>query len=801
MRMATETAPGKGGLSFHPIFTQGKNPYTEIEWEKRDIRVKDWETGAIIFSQDAFRVPANWSDNAGQIVASKYAFGPEWKRESGVDAVVGRVVKSITNWGENHGYFASERDARTFHRELAHLCLHQYGAFNSPVWFNVGIHETRGLEGSGTVWHWNEGALGDYGVLGAAKKTTQSYVYPQTSACFIQGVEDTMESLMSLAVSEAMLFKHGSGTGTDFSTIRSKRERLSTGGVPSGPISFMRIYDRIAATIKSGGKTRRAAKMQTLLASHGDIMEFIHAKGREERKAHMLIAAGMDNSFNSEAYDTVAFQNANFSVRYTANFMTSLTLSDSEEQSWPLQAVTTQEVLEWINPHVIWDAMAEETWRCGDPGAQFVDTINAWHTCPFSVNGEEMRPINSSNPCSEYLFQDDSACNLASLRLTRFVENGVFRTDLFKQAIRVFIVAQEILIDMGSYPTEAICRNQHDFRTLGLGFADLGGLLMGMGLPYDSDEGRAFAGCVSALMTAHGYCVSAEMAAQFGAFEGFQANREPMLTVIGKHVKTIMELGDDVTWGMNNKLYPLWNEALDAWILAEKGGLLHGYRNAQISVIAPTGTIAFMMDCSTTGIEPPLGLVVYKTLAGGGNMIVVNAAVVSGLVALGYERHYSSSLVEVLLETVERDGHLADSALLKPEHLAVFDCALAAPGSTRTISWEGHLNMMATVQPFISGAISKTVNVPESFTAQQIADVYYQAWRKGLKCVAIYRDRSKKSQPITLDKPVILADEAAWGAAVDSEAGVCCSCSAPFLVVAGTCSVCPLCGASQGGCL
>jgi ribonucleoside-diphosphate reductase alpha chain len=771
----------KKGLKFSRVFTDG-SPYQKIQWQSRDIRVKDWQTGEIIFSQDKFRVPSFWSENAGQIVASKYAFGPKDAREQGVSEVVGRVVRSIADFGEENGYFSYD-ESIIFRDELSHLMLHQYAAFNSPVWFNAGIYKSWGLSGSGRVYHWDKDKVAE---------THESYRYPQTSACFIQSVDDTMESLMALAVAEAMLFKHGSGTGTDFSMVRSKREFLSTGGTPSGPVSFMRMYDRIASIVKSGGKTRRAAKMQTLGCWHPDIMEFIRAKGNEERKAHLLIKGGMDNSFNGEAYDTVAFQNANFTVRYTNEFMQSL--KDIELQPWKLIAVTNGSVIEKIDSNVIWNAMAEETHRCGDPGAQFADTINHWHTCPRDKTDLYDTPICSSNPCSEYLFIDDSACNLASLRLTKFWRDGKFQIDEFKHAVRIMVIAQEILVDMGSYPTAKIAQNQHDFRTIGLGFADLGGLLMKMGLAYDSEEGRAVAGCISAIMTGTGYCVSAEMAKYFGEFEGFNANSVAMLAVIEKHRSAIKELGYGIRdRGIHDRVRYLGTEAESCWDLAFSMGVKWGYRNAQISVVAPTGTIAFMMDCDTTGIEPPIGLVAYKTLAGGGNMVIVNDAVSEGLWRLGYS-HLAISTIQTYLT---EHGHLDGCAFLEPEHLAVFDCALAPNGCDRIISYCGHLAMMAAVQPFISGAISKTVNMPKESTVKDIADAYYLAWEMGLKCVAIYRDESKSSQPVTLNKP----SELETLSILTSDDGPrCINCSSTVLVTAGTCAVCPNCGTPQGGC-
>lgn len=768
-----QSATRKGGLSISRVFSANNTP---IEYEERDIRVKDWQTGEVIFAQDGFAVPKTWSENAGNIVASKYAFGPEGEREAGVDVIVNRVAGSITHYGWTHGYFATLNDSLNFYEELSALCMNQYGSFNSPVWFNVGIYKTRNLTGSGEVWHWNE-------ALNQPSLTTESYRYPQTSACFIQSVEDSMESIMDLARSEAMLFKHGSGSGTDFSKLRSKRETLSTGGKPSGPLSFMKVYDRIASVVKSGGKTRRAAKMQTLSGSHPDIMDFIRAKGKEERKAHLLIKGGMDNSFNSEAYDTVAFQNANFTVRLSDEFMY-MYVEDGEVE---LIAVTTGDVIETVKASSIFNAIAEETWVCGDPGVQFLDTINEWHTCPYDVTGTISMPINSSNPCSEYLFQDDSACNLASLRLTKFVENGVFNVDKFKHAVRIFIIAQDILVDHGSYPTKKIAQNQHDFRTLGLGFADLGGMLIRMGIAYDSVEGRDMAGAIASILSGEAYIVSSEMAVALDPFAGFAKNRTPMLRVIKQHESFTMFRTASLAYGSPSGR--LWLEAVDIWSKARAMGVCSGYRNAQVSVIAPTGTIAFMMDCDTTGIEPSIGLIAYKTLAGGGHMVLVNPAVKEGLESLGY----SSETVHSISQYVSEHGMVVGCMDINPDNLDVFDCALAPKGCDRFINYSGHLGMMAAVQPFISGAISKTVNVPEDFTVEQIAETYYEAWELGLKCVAIYRDKSKSSQPVTLDKPDELN-------VADDESRSCSKCKSPILMVAGTCTVCPSCGTTQGGC-
>ena len=669
-----------------------------------------------MFEQHGIEVPSTWSQTATNIVASKYFRGqigsPD--REDSVRGLISRVADTIRSWAEAQGYFASAEDLQAFSDELTHLLVHQKMAFNSPVWFNVGIEK-----------------------------------HPQSSACFINSVQDTMESILGLARTEGMLFKFGSGTGSNLSSIRSSKEPLAGGGTASGPVSFMRGYDAFAGVIKSGGKTRRAAKMVILNTDHPDIVEFVNCKAEEERKAWALIDAGYDGSFNVRggAYDSVFFQNANHSVRVTDEFMRAVV----EDREWETKYVLSGEPCERFRARDLMNQMAEAAWQCGDPGIQYDTTVNDWHTCPNTAR------INGSNPCSEYMFLDDTACNLASLNLMKFVgEDGEFDTEAFRAAARTTITAQEILVDNSSYPTPAIDRNSHEYRPLGLGYANLGVLLMDRGLPYDSDAGRAYAAAVTALMHGEAYAQSARVASAMGPFAGYAKNAEPMLRVIDKHRKHAHMVDSTLV------PKPLLDAALDVWDEAYALGAQHGYRNSQVTVLAPTGTIGFMMDCDTTGIEPDIALVKYKKLVGGGVMKIVNQSVARVLRKLGY----TPIEVEDILRHIDEKEMIEGAPHLKDEHLAIFDCAFPPRDGKRSIHWMGHIKMMAAVQPFLSGAISKTVNMPTDATPEDIQQAYVEGWKLGLKAIAVYRDGCKRSQPLSTSKHEAKATEETPAAAV-----------------------------------
>ncbi len=724
---AVGTAQSKGLRMEHIFSTPGVHPFEQLEWETRSAKIST-DNGEVIFEQDNIEVPACWSQLATKVVASKYFYGDveSGQREHSVKQLVHRVCKTIAERGKRDGYFVTEEDAEIFYSELTWLCVNQYGAFNSPVWFNVGLYDVYGVAGSKHNFHWDPQRK-------EAVACENSYEYPQASACFIQSVKDSMEDIMRLAASEAMLFKHGSGTGTDLSTLRSSREKLSGGGKPSGPLSFMRVYDQIAAVIKSGGKTRRAAKMQSLKISHPDIKEFITCKAEEERKAWALIEAGYDGDYNNEAYGSVMFQNSNLSVRVTDEFMQAV----EKDDKWSTYAVTTGEKMGEHSARELMDLIADGTRICGDPGLQYHSTVNRWHTCPNSG------PINASNPCSEYMFLDDSACNLASLNLMKFRrENSSFDVAAFKKAIRIFIIAQEILVDNGSYPDRAIAVNSHLFRALGLGYANLGSLIMSWALAYDSDQARAIAAAISALLTGAAYAASAEIASIKGPFEEFSKNSDAMLKVASMHRQYAYDIPE------SHCPDDLRNAAKDAWDEAFDAGSKVGFRNAQATVLAPTGTIGFLMDCDTTGIEPDIALVKYKLLAGGGMLKLVNKTVPMALDRLGYSANDIRSVCDYIDENETIEG--ADK--LNPDHLPVFDCAFKPRNGKRHIHYSAHLKMMAAVQPFISGAISKTINMPKESTTEEIAAAYMEGWKLGLKAVAIYRDASKKLQPVSTKK-------------------------------------------------
>jgi ribonucleoside-diphosphate reductase alpha chain len=748
---------GKKSLTIERVFSDPKiKPFDQIEWERRTAEITD-DANKVIFKQENVEVPKSWSLLATKVVVSKYFYGEQntSERETSVRQLIHRICRTIADWGIADGYF-SKADGEIFYEELSWLCVNQCGAFNSPVWFNVGLFHQYGIgkkSGKGN-WFYNR-------KTGEAERAATQYEYPQGSACFIQSVQDNMEDIMRLASSEAMLFKYGSGTGTDLSPLRSSKEKLSGGGRPSGPMSFLKVYDQVANVVKSGGKTRRAAKMNTLRDWHGDIEEFIDAKQKEEKKAWALIEQGYDGSYNGDAYGSVMYQNENLSVRASDEFMQAA-IGGKE---WWTRAITTGKPLEKKDAAKLLFKIAEGTWTCGDPGMQYDGAIQKWHTC----KGTE--PIHSTNPCSEYVFVNNTACNLASLNLMKFKSvSDKFDIERFKAAVRIFITAQEILVDNASYPTKDIAENSHIYRTLGLGYANLGSLCMSYGLPYDSDEGRALAGAITAIMTGHAYEQSAEIAANIGAFPGYcdarcahvqkplaKDNVDSMLGVIKQHREAVETIQP------SREFNYLKDEARKTWDGALAKGRQHGYRNAQVTVLAPTGTIAFSMDCDTTGIEPDIALVKYKLLAGGGMLKIVNRGVPDALRRLGYGETETANILAHIekIDTIEDiqdfNGESAQGVItvksgLKPEHLPIFDCAFKPARGKRSIHYLAHLKMMAAAQPFISGAISKTVNMPKESTVEEIRDTYVQAWKLGLKCVAIYRDGSKRSQPLNTKK-------------------------------------------------
>jgi ribonucleoside-diphosphate reductase alpha chain len=774
------------GLSFRRLFTKpGVSPYDELEWDLRLAQITDAQ-GNVIFEQKDVEVPKDWSMTATNIVASKYLHGkvgtPE--RETGVRQLVTRVAETIRNWGLDQGYFKSPEDGATFHDELVHILVRQYAAFNSPVWFNVGCDRIE-PNSDARNWHWNPRTQQvEFGVTG--------YSHPQCSACFINSVKDSLDSILTLAKTEGMLFKWGSGTGTNLSSLRSSTEGLSGGGTASGPLSFMKGFDAFAGVIKSGGKTRRAAKMVILNVDHPDIVEFVECKQKEEAKAHALVAMGYDGSHpDSDAYSSIFFQNANNSVRVTDDFMYAV-MRDTE---FSTKSVRDGSVMKTYKAKDLLKKISEATWHCGDPGMQYDTTTNRWHTSKNTAR------INASNPCSEYMFLDDSACNLASLNLLKFAPNGTFDVEAYRHAVDILITAQEILVDNAGYPTEMIMRNSHDYRPLGLGYANLGALLMAAGLPYDSDTGRDYAACVTAIMCGEAYLQSSKIAEQCpsltpateptkknlaesnlganlagtsnvrvgtshvgtdafvrpatlseakgsaaapqtmpgGACPGWYINRESFLDVIRMHRASVNNINkNNVPAALHESSKTCWDEAL-------AHGEKFGYRNSQVTVLAPTGTIGFMMDCDTTGVEPDLALVKYKKLVGGGMIKIVNQTVPTALFKLGYDHDQANAIVSY----IDATGTIEGAPHIKDDHLAVFDCSFKPAKGTRSIAYMGHLRMIAAAQPFISGAISKTVNLPENASVEDIMEAYLQAWKLGLKAVAVYRDGCKKSQPLS----------------------------------------------------
>ena len=686
------------GLQFRRYFTRdGVHPFDEVEWETRDAVIPNFKDGGNAFEQREVEFPKSWSQNATNIVAQKYFRGtlgtPE--RESSVRQLVSRVADTIKGWGIKDGYFASDEDANVFGEELSHILVTQKAAFNSPVWFNIGVKG----------------------------------VPQQASACFILAVEDEMSSILNWYVEEGTIFKGGSGSGINLSNLRSSKEGLGGGGTASGPVSFMRGADASAGTIKSGGKTRRAAKMVILNADHPDVRDFIWCKSREEQKARALRDAGFDMDLDGKDSHSTQYQNANNSVRVTEEFIQAYL----EDRDWKFKAVKTGEPIDSVRARDLMREIAQAAWECADPGMQYDTTINDWHTCPATGR------INASNPCSEYMHLDNSACNLASLNLMKFVdEDGSFDVPAFKHAVEVVFTAQEIIVGNSDYPTEKITENAKSFRQLGLGYANLGALLMARGLPYDSDGGRAWAGAITSLMTGHAYVTSSRLAEHMGPFAGYAPNSDAMLRVMTKHRRA----AEDV----DAELVPegLLTAGKQAWDQAIAGGERHGYRNAQASVLAPTGTIGLMMDCDTTGIEPDLALVKNKKLVGGGTMQIVNQTVPRALMRLGYTIEQVGDIVDYIGE----HNTVGDAPHLKEEHYPVFDTAMGE----RTIHYMGHVKMMAAAQPFISGAISKTVNMPEDVTVEDVEHLFVEGWRLGLKAIAIYRDNCKVAQPLSGNK-------------------------------------------------
>lgn len=722
-------------------FSHEDGPYAGIVWERRTSTIKKSD-GKVVFFNDNVAVPSSWSQLATDIIASKYfrkagLFGNKNEGETSARQVIERITTTIARYGMEAGYFEDQDSANAFRDDLAYLLVHQYGAFNSPVWFNVGLDQ-----------YAIKGPPGQYRYdpkLGKVVVLDDAFEHGQASACFIQSVQDDFMGIYQLLTQEARVFRGGSGTGSNFSTIRSRYESLSGGGTSSGLMSFLEVLDRAAGSTKSGGTTRRSSKMVVLDMDHPEIVDFIEWKLREEKKAQALIAAGYPSDFEGEAYRTVSGQNSNNSVRITDAFMKMVEVNGK----WQTRMRTTGAVVHDYYAADLWNKIAEAAWACGDPGVQFDTTINEWHTCPNSGR------INASNPCSEYVFLDQTACNLASLRLTRFVKfesNNTWSFDIerYAKAARIFFIAQEILVGYSSYPTEAIALNSHRFRPLGLGYADLGALLMQVGVPYDSDSGRNLAAALTSMLSAVAAETSAEMAQAMGAFEGHAENREPMMGVIKKHYRHArsawenFRLGDAATRVASDII----QESTERWKNAIHIGNLHGFRNAQLSVMAPTGTIGLLMDCDTTGVEPDFALVKYKKLAGEGNLKIVNQSVMRGLKSLGYE---ASEIEKITSYLIQRDS-IEGCDLIREEHLPVFDCANKAPGGKRYIRPEAHVLMIAAVQPFLSGSSSKTCNLPNDATVEDIKALYMLAWRSGVKCLALYRDGSKGSQPLNVAK-------------------------------------------------
>lgn len=686
------------GLRVDRIYTKnGIHPYDEVQWVRKDVVLTNWRDGTVNFEQRGVEFPDFWADNAVNIVTSKYFRGAldSDQRENSLKQLIDRVVKKYVETGSAFGYFESLVDADIFGEELTYMLLHQIFSFNSPVWFNVGTSSRQ-----------------------------------QTSACYILSVEDTMSSILDWYREEGLIFKGGSGAGVNLSKIRSSKELLSTGGQSSGPVSFMRGADASAGTIKSGGKTRRAAKMVVLDVDHPDIEEFVESKAKEEDKIRALKAAGFDMDLGGDDSFSVQYQNANNSVRVSDKFMRAV----EEDDTFDLLARKTGKTLETVKARDLWSKICTAAWKCADPGIQYDDTINSWHTCPESGR------ITASNPCSEVMFLDNSSCNLASVNLLKFLkdDNKSFDTEKFVRSVDLIVKAMEISICFGQSPIEKIDEVTREFRPLGIGYTNLGALLMASGLAYDSEAGRSLAAAVTSLMSAVSYCSSAEMAGVVGTYDGYARNADPHKKIIKRHANVSRYMGSSE---VADEYSYLWNSANLCWDDAIKLGDKHGYRNANVSVLAPTGTIGLAMGCDTTGIEPSISLVAFKKLVGGGSMQIVNGTVSRALKSLGYQGEQIEAITEYIADT----GHVVDAPALRKEHYSVFDCAMGI----RPISPMGHVRMMAAVQPFISGAISKTVNMPETATVDDIAEVYMQGWKLGVKALAVYRDKCKVGQPLS----------------------------------------------------
>ena len=749
-------------------FTEsGQDPLDQVTWVKRRSVISEPD-GSIVFEMDDVEVPEQWSQLATDILASKYlrkAGVPGIGHETSARQAITRIVAAISVWGTDHGYLESLEEVKAFRDELAHMLVNQIGAFNSPVWFNVGLYESYGITGKKYDDYERYGDRGepDHGWYWDSEKgvpmpVEEAYKHPRSAACFILRMEDSLESIFDTARTEAMIFKYGSGSGLNASNLRSRFENLTGGGSSSGMLSFLKVLDTGAGAIKSGGTTRRAACMRCVDVDHPEIMEFINWKVKEESKARDLVATGRwGNDFNGEAYHTVSGQNANNTVRVTDHFMKAV----EQDAEWRTTYRTTGETHETLKARDIWRAIAEATWGGGDPGLHFTDIINDWHTCPNAGC------INASNPCSEFHWIDNSACNLASLNLMKFLkEDGDFDVEGYKHAIRIFSLAQDILVDYSSYPTKAIAQNSHDYRPLGLGYANLGTLLMSKGLPYDSDEGRELASTLTAILCGEAYATSAQLASRLGPFAGFEKNREPMLCVMAKHRDALFGMGHASNMhGYVTVRNELWFAAQNSWLQAFELGEMHGFRNAQMTVLAPTGTIGLLMDCDTTGVEPEYSLVKFKKLAGGGTVEIRNQNVEKALVSLNYD----DAKVTAIMGYLKESGSLDKCVLLDDVHRTVFDTAVANKPGGRCIPPIAHIQMLAAVQPFISGSISKTVNCPESTTVEEIGRLYMQAWDQGLKCVAIYRDNSKGSQPLNAGLAPSNGNGAAPEALLESE--------------------------------
>lgn len=711
--------------------TEGKNPFDQVVWVKKQARISEGKE--IIFKLDDVEAPESWSQLAIDMVASKYfrkvGVGTQGGGETSIRQLIWRVAHTLRLAGEKLKYFSTSKDADIFEDELIYILVNQIGAFNSPVWFNCGLSQTYGIKGRNVEnYAWNSDTQ-------AIEQTTDAYTHPQLSACFIQSLKDDLQDIAELVWKEMKVFKFGGGTGTNFSNLRAKGEPLTDGGSSTGLIRFLDIYDRTAGAIKSAGTTRRAAKMVVVDVDHPEILDFINWKVKEEEKARILIEkGGLSSDYRGEAYQTVSGQNSNNSVRVPNSFMHAVLNDESWETKWRLSGQTAAT----YKAKDIWDAIVKAARSCADPGIQFADTINSWNPC---INSGK---INSSNPCGEFQFLDNTACNLASVNLQKFLKrDNSFDVEKFKHTCSIFTLAQEIIVDYASYPTKEIALNSHNFRPLGLGYSNLGAVLMSMGLPYDSQEARGFAACVTAIMTGQAYLTSALIASKIGSFTKYQENIDPFKNVIRKHANAAQQLSNPCNKCPNELLGPAWK----VWLDAIEAGDKYGYRNAQVTVLAPTGTISFMMDCTTTGIEPDFSLVKYKALAGGGSVMIVNSVISKALRRLGYDTNQIDRITNHILVTGTIEG-----SELKDEHLSIFDCANTCGEGVRSIHWQGHLLMMAACQPFLSGAISKTINLSSSATEEDVKEAYLEGWKFGLKAIALYVDGSKSSQPLSSAK-------------------------------------------------